>query len=549
MLSFKNVAALVLPLVFLTTGAVQAAPATSGRIAGMVRDALGRPLPKVEVTLKTSGEKVAGRSRTDAKGRFVFSGVRPGVYAVLGVKKGFEESTAIAVVKPGATAATALTLRSRKALELSVVAQRLIQARNELSPVTGGSEYHISHSDIDTLPQGESTPLNDVLLQAPGVANDSFGQLHIRGDHGNIQYRIDGVTLPQGITAGFGQALDTRFVSSINLLTGALPAEFGYQTAGVVDINTKTQIENGGSIDIYAGSYETVQPSIQYGGSDGKLSYYFTGSYLGDSLGIENTTGSHSAIHDHTDQANGFAYLSYLLNDTTKISFMSGNYEGWFQIPNNPGQTPIYSPGAAGVTSFNSSSLNENQYETNQYEVATLQSAIGADVNYQLALFSRYTSTHFTPDTIGDLLFNGVASNVFQSSLTNGLQGDASYRLNDKHTIRAGFYASGENDVSNNNSTVFLLDGMGNPTVDRNDSGQHIQRRQHSLRVLSPGRVETDRQADDQLRRQVRPDERLCQRQPVEPSFGSGLQINAQNHAACRLLQVFHSAPQRVDRT
>lgn len=464
MLSFKRVAALVLPLVFMTTGAVQAAPATSGKIAGMVRDALGRALPKVEVTLKTSGQKVAGRSRTDAKGRFVFSGVRPGVYAVFGVKKGFEESTAIAVVKPGSTAATALTLRSKKALELSVVAQRLSQARNELSPTTGGSEYRMSQSDIATLPQGDNTPLNDVLLQAPGVANDSFGQIHVRGDHGNTQYRINGVTLPQGITAGFGQALDTRFANSVDLLTGALPAEFGYQTAGVIDINTKTQMQNGGSVDIYGGSNGTVQPSVEYGGSEGKLSYFVTGSYLGDDLGIENPTSSHSAIHDHTDQANGFAYFSYLLNDTTKLSFMSGTYDGWFQIPNNPGQTPLPGyPAAAGVPGFDSALLNENQYETNRYGVVSLQSAIGSDINYQLSCFSRYTSTHFVPDPIGDLVFNGVASNVFESSFTNGLQADGSYHLNDQHTIRAGVYFSDEKDVSDNTSTVFAVDSSGDP--------------------------------------------------------------------------------------
>ena len=66
------------------------------------------------------------------------------------------------------------------------------------------------------MPQGDATPFNQVLLQAPGVANESFGQLHVRGDHANTQYRIDGIILPEGIT-GFGQALDTRFANQINL--------------------------------------------------------------------------------------------------------------------------------------------------------------------------------------------------------------------------------------------------------------------------------------------------------------------------------------------
>ena len=73
------------------------------------------------------------------------------------------------------------------------------------------------------------------------------------------------------------------------------------------------------------------------------------------------------------------------------------------------------------------------------------QSSIGSDIDYQISYVIRYTSIHFTPDPIGDLVFNGVASNVFHSSFSNGLQGDGSYHLNDCHTIRMGFSASDEN--------------------------------------------------------------------------------------------------------
>ena len=294
---------------------------------------------------------------------------------------------------------------------------------------------------LTALPEGDNTPFNQVLLQAPGVANDSFGQLHVRGDHANIQYRINGVILPEGIT-GFGQALDTRFAKKVDLLTGALPAQYGYRTAGVIEIETKTYFETGGRVELYGGSQKTVQPSFEFGGSQDKVSYYLTGSYLQNQLGIENPTPSSNAIHDQTNQGKGFGYLSYLINPTTRLSLMFGSYDGWFEIPNNPGQTP--NPGyLAGVrlNGFNSAALNERQYENNRYGVLALQSSIGSDFDYQLSYVSRYTSVHFTPDPIGDLVFNGVASNVSRSSFVNGLQGDGSYRLNDAHTLRMGFFA------------------------------------------------------------------------------------------------------------
>jgi outer membrane receptor protein involved in Fe transport len=231
----------------------------------------------------------------------------------------------------------------------------------------------------------------------------------------------------------------------------------------VIEIETKVNYETGGRVDLYGGSHDTVQPSFEFGSSQGKLTYYLTGSYLGDNLGIENPDPSPNAIHDHTDQAKGFGYLSYLVNPTTRVSLMSGSYDGWFQIPNNPGQTPnpAYLAGA-GITGFNSDALNERQYENNRYGIVSLQSSIGSRFDYQLAFFTRYTSVHFMPDPIGDLVFNGVASDVSRSSFSNGLQGDGSYHLNDAHTIRVGFFSSIENITSDNTSTVFPVDANGN---------------------------------------------------------------------------------------
>jgi outer membrane receptor protein involved in Fe transport len=458
---------LVVALALLTMPSLLAAAPPGSEIHGTVQDSLARPLSGVKLTLKTPAEKVAGEATSDAGGHFVFSGVAPGAYAILGRKTGFEECSAIVTVQAGSVATTTLTLTAQTALEITVQAERLAEARNNLSVKTGSSEYMIDQAAITALPEGANTPMNDVLLQAPGVANDSFGQIHIRGEHANVQYRIDGVIIPEGIT-GFGQALDTRFAQEVDLLTGALPAEYGYRTSGVVQIETKTFSQNQGQVEMYGGSHFTLQPSFEAGGYEGKLNYFVTGSYLGDNLGIENPTSSATAIHDHTDQMKGFGFFSYLLSPTTKISLLTGSYDGWFQIPDNPGQVPnaanYSNPGpfttrqylsAAGITGFNSALLNENQYETNRFQVLALQSSIGSDYDYQLSWFGRETSVHFKPDPIGDLVFNGVASDVLESSVMSGLQYDSTYRLNPAHTIRAGFFASDENITNDNNSLVF----------------------------------------------------------------------------------------------
>ncbi len=463
MRSMKVLTASALAFAFsiIMAAVVYAAPGANDQIQGTIKDALGRPLSGASLVLKSPDDTIKGRTESDANGNFVFSNVKPGTYAVLGEKSGFQAGTAIVTLTAGTTATTALTLAAQEALELKVQAERLNRAQNSLSPKTGGSIYNFTQQDITALPQGENTPFNQVLLQAPGVANDSFGQLHVRGDHANLQYRIDGIIMPEGIT-GFGQVLQTRFASNIDLLTGALPAQYGQREAGVIEIQTTTRYETGGDVDFYGGSHATVQPSFEYGGSAGKLTYFMTGSYLENNLGIENPTSSPNAIHDNTDQLTGFAYASYLLDPTSRVFVMFGTYDGWFQIPNNPGQIPQFLQ--PGQPNFASKNLNENQSESNRFEALGYQSTIGSDFNYQISYVNRYTSVHFTPDPVGDLVFNGVASNVSQSSFINQLQGDGSYHLNDAHTIRMGFSTSYEDTTSINYSTVF-------PEVGGNVSG------------------------------------------------------------------------------
>jgi outer membrane receptor protein involved in Fe transport len=355
---------------------------------------------------------------------------------------------------------------------------RLNQARSQIQPDLGATAYSISAPQIESESQGENAPFNQVVLRAPGVAQDSAanGDLHVRGEHANLQYRINGVLLPEGIT-GFGLELDPRFVNSMELVTGSLPAQYGFRTAGIVDIQTKSGFENGGEADMYGGSYEMLRPSFEYGATQGKLSYFVDGSYEQNGIGIENPTGSAIPIHDNTDQYKGFAYLSYILDDTSRISLMGSASYSTFQIPNSPGNTtPAFTNAPGQPATFDSANLNENQDERNYYGVLAYQKTAG-DLNFQVAGFGRYSGVHFLPDPTGDLYFDGVATDINRSLDSGGFQADSSYLLNDQHTLRAGVMVLQEFLKADTTTTVYPIDSNGNvsgsafPIVD--NSQQH----------------------------------------------------------------------------
>jgi outer membrane receptor protein involved in Fe transport len=359
--------------------------------------------------------------------------------------------------------------------DLASTNTKLDVARDNLSPRFGASSFDMNRAFIETLPQGTDAPINSVLLQAPGVSQDSAvnGDIHVRNEHANVQYRINGVTLPDGIS-GFGHVLDTGFVGSLAVITGALPAQFGFHTSGVIDIQTKSgkSLQQGGDIGIYGGSFSTITPSFDYGGRIGHTEYFVSGRGFTSNLGVENPADSRNAIHDRTYQGNFFSYTSTLIDPYSRVSTIFGNTTNRFQIPNNPGQMPAFT--AYGVSNFDSSLLNEKQAEQNTFGVLAWQRSVNG-LDLQLSAFSRYSTLHFVPDTIGDLVFNGIASDVYRRSFANGLQGDGAYQLNDSHRLRGGFTVTAESTRISNDSTVLPLDAFGNPidapfTINDNNS-------------------------------------------------------------------------------
>jgi outer membrane receptor protein involved in Fe transport len=337
------------------------------------------------------------------------------------------------------------------------------EARQNIVAPIGATSYQINHQAIEALPQGSNASLDKVLLQFPGVTQDSAasGELHVRNEHANIQYRINGIMLPDGVGA-FGQILDTGIVGSLALLTGALPAQYGLRTAGVLDIQTKTDaFNNSGSVSVYGGSHGTITPSFEWGGTVGQTQYFVSGRFLQNNLGIENPTPSNEAIHDRTSQEKGFAYVSTVLDPTSRLTYIGGVSNSTFQIPNNPGQTPNFT--AFGVSNFDSASLNEHQNELNQFNVVAYQKS-AEDIDYQISYFSRYSQLHFMPDPVGDLVFNGVSSDVYRQSFVNGIQEDTAWRIGYAHTLRFGFSVSAERSLVTNISTVL-------PLVDPADPG------------------------------------------------------------------------------
>ncbi|HUK41311.1 MAG TPA: TonB-dependent receptor, partial [Candidatus Acidoferrales bacterium] len=258
--------------------------------------------------------------------------------------------------------------------------------------------------------------------------------------------------------------LESRFARSISLLTGALPAQYGFQTAGVLDIQTKTGLSNPGmAVTMYGGSLNWLQPSFEYGGHEGPVDWFLTGDYLENNQDIENPASTYDAIHDSTQQLHGLLYMSGIIDPDARVSVVGGAFDGQFQIPNNPGQLPSLGLNVLGTTSFNSNVLNEVQHESAQFGLLSLQKHV-ENIDMQISAFVRNSVLSFSPDPIGDLLFNGVTPFARRSDLAEGVQADASWRINESHTLRGGFLGQVETTSFDTTSFVLPVDATGAQT-------------------------------------------------------------------------------------
>ena len=358
--------------------------------------------------------------------------------------------------------------------DIVVTAQKLDAARLSIQPSLGATSYTIDNSTIQALPGGDNQSFNQIILQLPGVVQDGFGQFLVRDDHNNLQYRINGTILPEGL-AVFGQTLSPRLIDRFNLLTGALPAQYGLRTAGIIDVTTKSGLfHDGGTVSLYGGSHGTIEPSIEYGGSTGSTNYFFSGDYRHDKLGIESVDGSSTPLHDKTNQAQLFGYVDHILDENNRISFVGGYSDQRFQIPNPRGLHAIdVGPGfsVGGQSDYPSDDLDERQHERTGFgQLAFLHDS--GPFTLQASLSGRYSSLRYTPDVLGELLFNGQAQRAFKKDMTIGGQIDAAWRAGDAHTIRFGVTVSRDRGSSRTATEVFPV--INNPDGSQTQNGEPI---------------------------------------------------------------------------
>ena len=195
--------------------------------------------------------------------------------------------------------------------EIVVTGQRLDAARAKVEPSLGASTYTLTNDTIENRPGGETRTLGSILRQVPGVRVDGNGRLVVRGAPGGVQYRLNNVILPDGV-ADFGENLSARLADRTELVTGALPAQYGLAPGGVVNVTTKNGLYQGGGgqAELYGGSHGTIEPAFELTTGRGGTSLFASGSYRRSAIGLLAPDATGDPRHDASRELEGFAFLA-----------------------------------------------------------------------------------------------------------------------------------------------------------------------------------------------------------------------------------------------
>src|SRR5262245_57996981 len=357
-------------------------------VTGAVQTQDLRRVDQAIVQVRDQEGNVVAQGVTNQAGEFAVTVPEKGIYSVSAIQETYRSEYAVVTIGKEKPAPVTLTLSLTKEIALEIV--------SPLPPIqykASSETYQLSRKDIEVLPRSNNNTVQDVLATIPSVVIQPLNQFNIRQDHANQQFRIDGVPIPEGVSSTFTDVISPRMWERADIILGGMEAQYGNKTAIVVDITSKSGTRpTFGSAQIFGGSNQTVNPSLEYGGTIGeKFRYYVLDSYATTNRGIEPPTLGHSVFHDQSERNQTYLRGDYQHDNRNSLSWVFLNALVKYQIPTTPGlavnqdvlpllqaQDPTFSPAP-------SQAVNQNQHENSQYSHLVWWHDVNANNFFQLA--------------------------------------------------------------------------------------------------------------------------------------------------------------------
>lgn len=404
----------------------------SGSIEGVIKDSSGAVVANAAVEITNVVSEFQRQAMTGADGSFRFTNVPFNPYHLVATASGFAPYTQDVEVRSTVPTTLAITLTvGSSTTSVTVEANGGDLVENEST----------FHTDVDRdlfvkVPlESASSPLTSlVTLTSPGVAADSNGLMHGLGDHAENAMSVDGQPETDQFSKVFSNQLPPDAVQSMEVISGAPPAEFGDKTSLVIKVTTRSGLgvtTPHGSVTSSYGSFGTVNGGfdVLYGGDN--WGNFIAGNGLSTSRFLDPP--EFQAIHDKGNEENIFDRVDYNFSQADSFHVNFQYSRSWFQTPNTYDNLSFYSGNPAGDT--------DERSKIGTFNIApTWTKLIGTKAVVTAGAFVRQDQYNYYPSPnpladLGPINSETVAQN---RKLTNaGVRSDISY-VSGMHNIKAG---------------------------------------------------------------------------------------------------------------
>jgi len=416
----------------------------AGAIRGTVTDPSGAVVPGATVHLTNPASGVDRSVISDSSGQFIFDNVSFNNYQIAVVANGF------------ASLRKAIDIHSVVGTTLKLVLQ-IATADSTVTVEAGGDLVETDptfHTDVDRdmfvkVPlESESSSLSSLVTEStPGVSADSNGLFHGLGDHAENSFSVDGQSITDQQSKVFSNQIPANSIQSIEVISGAPPAEYGDKTSLVIVATTRSGqgvARPTGSVSSSYGAFGSATAGIDlaYGGK--KWGNFVETDGLNSGRFLDPP--EFAVFHDKGNEQNVFDRVDYTFSSTDSIHLDLNYSRSWFQTPNSYDNLNVQNVIGDGSTA---SPIFANVGNTDQHsKIGTINISptytrvIGDNSVFNLGAFYRKDDYNYYPS--GNPLADLGPANLQTSSISQNrtlanaaIHSDFSYSKG-IHTFKAG---------------------------------------------------------------------------------------------------------------
>ena len=432
--SFLSKALVLAALAISLNALVLHAQTNSGNIQGTVTDKSGAIIPGAIVTIRNPVSGLSRTVTTDSAGHYQFTNLPFNPYHLVIAATGFASTSQDAEVR--STVADVITTKLDIAGASTTVT---VEGGGDL--VENDSTFHtdLDRNLIAKLPlESQSSSVSSlVTLSSPGVAADSNGLFHGLGDHASNSFSIDGQPISDQQSKVFSNQIPSNSIQSIEVISGAPPAEYGDKTSLVIQVTTRSgqgEKKPTGSITTSYGAFGSAAGSVDvgYGGTNWGNFFELDGLNTGRFLDPPEFV----VFHDKGNEQNLFDRIDYQFTQADSIHLNLNYSRSWFQTPNaydNVNVQNVVSGGIGADPVFANVGNTDQHSKIETFDISpTYTRVVSNDSVFNFGAYIRKDAYNYYPS--GNPLADLGPSNLQTSSisqertLTNaGLHTDLSY--------------------------------------------------------------------------------------------------------------------------